>query len=219
MARLVTRGLYLAIVAILASCGSAAADPAARAVATPTPKPFDFSAWMVSVVGTGPAANGAGSALELVMPATAKGDPTKSLLLEVTLQARCQLTGDFDVQADFSLISWPAQDGVHFGLVAGGDSAERSTNPHGTDNLYESYLSGHVTGVQTNDTTGRLRLTRAGTTITSSYLHDQSWVQIASTTGPSTALTYKIGAWTDGSSFGGHEVKVNLNNFSATGCN
>jgi hypothetical protein len=211
-------GLLLAVVAVLSSCGPASTTPSAHATSSPTPKPFDFSAWTVSTTGTGPAVAGNGSGLDLVIPATAQGDPNQHLLLEVVLQARCQLTGDFDVQADYSLITWTPQNGVHFGLVAGGNSAERASNPHGSDNLYESDFSGQITGTDTADTAGRLRLSRVGTTMTSYYLREQTWVPIATTTGPATPLSYKVGAWTDGYSFGTHDVRVNLKNLSATGC-
>ena len=215
------RALLLAAIALsafLASCGPATGDPATHVTASPSPKPFDFSPWTVSAIGTGPTATGAGSGVDLMMPAKAQGDPAQAQKLEVRLTARCQLTADFDVRADYTLIAWPPLNGVHFGLVAGGDSAERASNPNGDDNVYASYLSGHVTAAGTQDTTGRLRLTRVGTTISSYYLRDQTWVQIASTTGPATPLTLVIGAWTDWYMFDHHDVRVNLKNLSTTGC-
>src|SRR5205807_9689950 len=138
----------------LASCRPATGAPAPRVTARPSPKPFDFSPWTVAAIGTGPTATGAGSGVDLMMPAKAQGDPAQAQKLEVRLTARCQLTADFDVRADYALIAWPPLNGVHFGLVAGGDSAERASNPNGDDNVYASYLSGHVTAAGTQDTTG-----------------------------------------------------------------
>jgi hypothetical protein len=207
----------LAGIAILASCGPAG-DPAAHAIATPTPKPFDFSAWTISTIGTGPTATGAGTGVDFMIPGNSHGDPGQAQKIEIRLQANCTLTADFDVQVDYSIIAWPTLNGVHFGLVAGGDSAERASNPNGSDNEYASYLSGHVTTTDTTDTTGRLRLTRVGTTITSYYQRGQTWVQIASSTGPATPLPFLIAAWTDTYMFDHRDVRVNLKNVTATGC-
>jgi len=217
MSRRVRRGLLLPIVAILAACGPAAASitPAAPA---PTPKGFDLSAWDVSTAGSGPAATEANGGVDLFIPATATDDPQQQRAIAVRVVSRCHLTGDFDLQADYALVSWPSRNGVRFGLSAGTDYVLRTSNPNGSDNTYTTNLSGYAISVDTLDKSGRLRLTRVGTTVTGYYFSNRTWVSIASATAAAGGPAYAIQAWTDAYTFNHQDIRVNLKNVTATGC-
>jgi hypothetical protein len=208
----------LPIVAVLAACGPAA-ESIGPPAATPTPRGIDLSAWDVSTIGTGPAAMEANGGVDLFIPATARGDPQQANLIAVALKARCKLSGDFDLQIDYTLTTWPPRNGIRFGLVAGSDTVLRTSNPVSSDNTYSTTLSGHLFAVDTTDKNGRLRLTRAGTTVSGYYLTNGNWVSIASAPAAAGAPAYTIQAWAETGNFGGHDVRVNLKNLKTTGCN
>ena len=209
------RCLLLPIVAILASCGPATGSIRPPA---PTPKGFDLSAWDVSTIGSGPAATEANGGVDLFIPAKARDDPQHQHLIAITVTARCHLNGDFDLQADYALVSWPSGNGVRFGLVAGADSVERTSNPVSQANTYATNFSGSIVAVDTPDKTGRLRLTRVGPTVTGYYFSNRAWVSIASATAATGAPAYAIQAWTDGYTFDQQDIRVNLKNVTAAGC-
>ena len=205
----------LPIVMVLAACGPASAQPAP---ATPTPRGFDLSAWDVSTTGSGPAASEANGGVDLFIPATTKGDPQQATLIALRVTARCHLASDFDLQADYALTTWPSRNGVRFGLVAGADSVERTTNPVGLDNSYATNFSGAIVQLETTDSSGRLRLARVGTQITGYYLKNGNWVSIASATTTAATPAFVIQAWTDAYTFNKQDVRVNLKHVSFTGC-
>ena len=205
----------LPIVLVLAACGPASSQPAAAA---PTPRGFDLSAWDVSTIGSGPTAMEANGGVDLFIPAATKGDPAQATQIALRLSARCQLTGDFDAQADYALTTWPSRNGVRFGLVAGNDSVERTTNPVGLDNSYATNFSGTIVELETADTSGRMRLARVGKTITGYYLKNGNWVLVASATAAVGTPAFAIQAWTDGYTFNKQDVRVNLKHVTFTGC-
>jgi len=104
----IRRGLLLAIVGLLSACGPAA-ESVTPVVPTPSPKGFDLSLWDVSTIGSGPAATEANGGVDLFIPANARDDPQQRSLIAITVRARCQLTGDFDLQSDYVLVSWPSR--------------------------------------------------------------------------------------------------------------
>jgi|SRR5207302_9035453 len=208
--------LLLPILAILTACGPAAA--AITPATAPTPKGFDLGAWDVITVGTGSAATEANGGVNLFFAAKAQGDPQQQAKIAVTLKSKCQMSGDFDLQVDYALVNWPARNGVRFGLGADVNSVQRASNPHSADNTYTTEFSGHIVSVETPDKSGRLRLTRVGTTVTGYYLSNRTWVQIDWAAASTVSAGYAIEAWTDAYSFGGQDVRVNLKNLTATGC-
>lgn len=168
----------------------------------------------MSTVGTGPTATEANGGVDLFIPGNAQPDAQKSLMA-VNVLGKCKLTGDFDLQLDYSLVAWPPKNGVRLGLAAGNYSVQRTSNPAYTDNRYATDFTGPTTSVATQDTTGRLRLARAGGLISGYYLSKGSWVLIASTGGSTDPVSYGIAAWTDPLNFGKSDVRVNVKHFTA----
>jgi hypothetical protein len=177
-----------------------------------------LSAWDASSLGTGATAAEANGGVDLFLPSTTRGDPQQQNVMAIRLSARCHLAGDYDLQVDYSLTTWPARNGVRFGLLAGADSVERTSDPAGVDNTYATNFSGTIVQTETPDKTGRLRLTRVGTTVTGYYLNKGSWVTIATATAAAGSPAYAIQAWADDYTFHQQDVRVNLKNLSATGC-
>lgn len=207
----------LPIVVVLAACGPAVSNT--PATAPPTPKGFDLSAWDVSTTGNGPAASEANGGVDLFLPASALGDPAQANVIALRLTAKCHLSGDFDLQADYVLSTWPTHNGVRFGLLAGADSVERTSDPVGrADNTYATNFSGAIVQFETLDTSGRIRLTRVGTTVTGYYLKSGIWNSIATATAAAGQPAYAIQAWTDAYTFNKQDVRVNLKNVTFTGC-
>ena len=207
--------LLLPILATLTACGPAASITQGAAA---TPKGFDLSAWDVSTTGSGPVAAEANGGVDLFLPASTRGDLQQQNLIVLRLTARCQLAADFDLQVDYALTTWPARNGVRFGLAAGPDAVERTTNPVNTDNTYATDFSGTIVQDATTNKSGRLRLARVGTTVTGYYRSNGTWVSIASATAAATSVTFAIQAWTDSNTFNRQDVRVNLKNVTATGC-
>ena len=95
--------------------------------------------------------------------------------------SKCQLTGDFDVQADYQLLEWPAANGVSVqinGVYPDGPLAQRESQTWGES--YTAWISPVSMSLPTLDTAGSLRLQREGNTAVSSYLSGSTWVPIAS---------------------------------------
>jgi DNA-binding beta-propeller fold protein YncE len=91
------------------------------------------------------------------------------------LQSHCKVGGDFDVQVGFTLLNWPAQ---NFHTVRLG-AMDLPQGPVGIDGIYrnsyqnENYqmraIGGVVAEVTTTDSSGKIRLTRTGSTVQGYY--------------------------------------------------
>jgi hypothetical protein len=129
----------------------------------------------------------ANNRLEFTVPATSQFGAAGLQLLDDH-----QLTGNYDVQVDFNMLNWPANNGVQAGFVTIGYEVARVNSDfgQGAQDAYMVYFAAeqvqgqptvfHV--VTTPDTSGRLRLSRTGNTISGYYLHNNAWQLIASYT-------------------------------------
>lgn len=101
----------------------------------------------------------------------------------------CQLSGDFDMQVDFDLLTWTPGNGVRVGLGTPLATMERTSfnagDGFGTQEVYVVDLRGGggnlvITPGSIGDTPGKLRLGRTGNTVTGYYYDpDQlpGWLQ------------------------------------------
>ena len=105
--------------------------------------------------------------------------------------SNCKLVGDFDVQADFSLETWPSANGIQVTLHAfeTGGQVLRESQVWGEQ--YATWIPPTFTEVPTTDLAGSLRLTRVGSTLTGFFLNGSGWTQIAS--GPTTLDDVTLG--------------------------
>ena len=121
---------------------------------------IDPTLWTVYVYGSGPQVAEANQQLEIVIPGTSSGAD-----FGVKLVTNCLLRGDFDVQVDYRLFTWPFGNGVRMGL---GIAEQYVAEQHGVERISfgqddypgwprESYLTDFPDGVY-GITGGRARL-------------------------------------------------------------
>lgn len=109
---------------------------------------------------------------------------------EAAVVSNWTIGGDFDIQVDYRLIVWPKDNGIRIGLQAGPPTArgapdvvERvSAEPEwGVGEVYLTHFSDEVQGVTpTNHTSGKLRLTRIGSSTTGYYWNQGEWIALHS---------------------------------------
>jgi hypothetical protein len=158
--------------------------------------------WTASVYGSGPQIEEANQQLEVTIPGSSSGQD-----FGVKLASNFQLRGDFDVQVDFRLLTWPFANGVRMGL--GIDQGSIAFHP-GVERISfgqndypgeprEAYLTDFPDGVHgitaTGDMIGSLRLVRAGSTQTGYYSGPSGWVAIHTGPAPTDDVGIKIAAW------------------------
>ncbi len=108
----------------------------------------------------------------------------------------CWITGDFDVQVDYNLLAWPAQNFHTVRLVT--DLPEGQTGAVGVyrssyaDEEYQFRSVNPVVAVSTSDMSGRLRVTRKGTIVAGYYFNGIQFVQIGSAATNNNATGFTI---------------------------
>ncbi len=141
----------------------------------------------------------------------------------------CWLEGDFDVETDYQLLSWPAFNGTRLGLtltnghetVVAGRASTSAYDQLGAREIYfmDSSPSAPVGIINTEDSAGALRIRRTGTEITG-YRYDRNlagWVVIA--TYPATNVgadnvRFRPNVWSHGQVFDpqGKEIRAAFDN-------
>lgn len=149
--------------------------------------------------------------LEMFIPGTATGGTFGEGVSTV-----CQIVGDFDIQVDYKLLEWPANNGVRaaIGLYK---TMERVSFATYEFNGKESYAADHVGSIlvaATTDTTGTLRLTRVGDVWSSYYKQGTDWILLNQTTQAFTdPKSITLAVWSDASTFQHHDVRMAFDNF------
>ena len=152
----------------------------------------------------------------MTLASDATEDP-KSSVVDMHWATACQLVGEYDVQADYRLLEWPAANGTQATLTSyggapnAGISAVRDSRSWAEE--YGSWIPNDFVAVTTADSSGRLRIQRTGTTGTVSYMRDGVWIPIAS--GPTVAApsVMTLGLGSAMNIFIHQEVKVAWDNF------
>jgi len=181
---------------------------------------INTSLWQAFSSGTGFNVNEVNQQLEISLPGTTSG--------AAGYLSRCALRGDFDMQVDFTLLTWPSLNGTEVGLglnkpfstdlIAGVALFGEHTATDGThfNQIYYGETSaGFGSTVETNigqGDSGSFRITRTGNTIDCFFMGATDWVNVAHFTDPSLAID---GAFllTCGLSPGGSPVLVAFDNF------
>jgi cysteine-rich repeat protein len=129
----------------------------------------------------------------------------------------CTIRGDFDMQVDYQLVSWPAANGVgvQLGAVDQASPCFSNVSRVGTGETYSGSACGVPVGsTATGDLAGKLRLTRVGTTVTAFYFSAGSWVVVGSGAATSADITPFFAAGSSEAQFGQQQVKVAFDNFA-----
>lgn len=162
---------------------------------------IDPELWTVQMYGSGPELAETNQELEIFFPSASSGGDFGFILRSTWL-----LRGDFDVQVDFRLLTWPYRNGIRMamGIYENGlyhyPGAERVS--FGQNDYYEGwevYLTDFADGVhgitQTNHTTGTLRLVRTGDLQTAFYSSAGQWVSIHTGPAPTGDVPFKVSAF------------------------
>jgi hypothetical protein len=138
------------------------------------------------------------------------------------------LSGNFTIEINYSLNTWPANNGVMIGmgLIPFVAETRQSAGIHGASECY-TLANGPAVQVPTTDMSGTMRLSLQGNTLTGSYwdASSQSWVVIGSATGfrgpdgpwPTTGpFQIYIDAGSDTAQFGDEQVVATISCISIT---
>ncbi len=130
---------------------------------------------------------------------------------------RCLAHGDFDARVEFSLDTWPAQNGVWVSLMISGTpfNVFRVSWQFPDHEQYGAYLPPANANALATGTAGELRLAREGEMITAYYLADHHWVPLLTSAGPTddVALTLAVFNISGAATFAGQPVAVSFDNF------
>ena len=140
---------------------------------------FNPDLFSIHIEGTGPSAAVVTGHLEITLPSDSTIDPSGKY--GYYLYTKFGLTGDYDVQVDFNLLTWPSENGAA-GIFT--YNCEVSRRKFGTEVYCAHFSSGAEFRVNTSDTTGALRLKKTGTTLRAFYRHGAEWKLIGSSTDP-----------------------------------
>lgn len=163
---------------------------------------IDPAVWTAYVYGSGPQIDETNQQLEMWMPSSSSGGD-----FGVKLASNFLLHGDFDVQVDFRLLTWPYGNGVRMALgtnVVGllpHPGVERISFGYDDYPSYprEVYLTDFLDGVagitETDDTAGKLRLVRTGSYQTGYYYSGGGWALIHTGPAPTEDVAIKVAAF------------------------
>lgn len=137
----------------------------------------------------------------------------------------CDIRGDFDVQVDFDLLTWPNASGVRLAMIMGPFSIQRVSFGDAAADFpgfpREEYATGfpsNLTLTPTDDMSGKLRLTRVGTTVMGYYNDGGTWVMIDSESNATTEdLSIELGSWSHDYTFLDEPVSAAFDNVLVDG--
>jgi hypothetical protein len=156
---------------------------------------INTSLWQNFSSGPGFDVNQVNQQLEITLPGTSSGS--------AGVAGQFALRGDFDMQVDFTLLTWPSLNGTEVGLglnkplstdlIAGVALFGDHTATDGTHYNQIYYSETSVEFGSSNETdiaqggSGSFRITRTGDTIDCYYMGSTDWVKVAESTGLSLA--------------------------------
>jgi murein DD-endopeptidase MepM/ murein hydrolase activator NlpD len=183
---------------------------------------IDSSFWTVRRVGSGPDIVESTHRLNITLPAGSV--PDADTYLGAVYDSVCELKGDFDIQVDFQVLTWPIpNNGTRVGIIVKDPAAGPGLVPVGAahisrvsrDPAFDSYRTfeqgvGIGGDVPTTDTSGTLRVVRTGATLLAEYWSSSGWVRFGTDPISPNPLQFSIGAWNN---VGVPQLQVALDNF------
>jgi hypothetical protein len=174
-------GLVAVLAALLAASIPAEADGDHQGSLAINQNNVDRGHWQIGVVGNGPSFQIANGGAVITIPAGSTPSADQGFI-NVGMASGCVVRGDYDVQVDYTLEEWPANNGVQVLL---GDAPPVNSHSIARGQFPdESYLSffapDTVAGAATTDLSSSMRLVRSGATITSLFLSNGVWVPLLS---------------------------------------
>jgi len=171
--------------------------------------------WRTILLGTGSSLTQAdGRILESFTADAQQGGPFDNI--DAHIGSNCKLVGDFDVQAEISLETWPSANGVQVNLNAFDTGGQVLRESQVWGEQYATWIPPTFTDVDTTDLAGSLRLTRVGSTMTGFFWNGSGWTQIASGTTTLDDTALGLSANTFLNRFGDEAVDVAWDDFLIT---
>lgn len=180
---------------------------------------LDASLWSVINDGSGVTVAEANQRVEVSLAADAAG------YFFGGYRSNAVFSGDVDAEVTFSLLEWPATNGVRVGLslISGWMPTSFWNVEHVSGGAIEAfdevYLTDYNTSigvlVATPDTTGRLRIARQGNVLSAWYWQGDAWTLLRSEAVASGDVSIAFVAWSDDSYFGNQPVRVAFDDVSA----
>lgn len=181
---------------------------------------IDPETWATHVYGAGPQLAEVHQQLEITLPGWSSGAD-----FGAKLTSNFVLRGDFDIQVDFRLLTWPFGNGVRTALgldwgflyPPGVERISFGRNDYSSAPR-ESYLTDftYVCGItSTSDLTGTLRLVRTGNSQTGYRASPGGWVAICTGPAPSDDVHVQLSAFS-AYQFQGWDVKMAFDDFVVT---
>lgn len=172
----------------------------------------DAALWTVINEGSGATVAETGQRVEVTLAADSAG------AFFGGYRTNAVFSGDVDAEVSFSLLDWPATNGVRVGLslVAGWLptsfwNVERVSGG-AIEAFDEVYLTDFITSigllVPTADATGRLRIARQGNALSTWYLEGGGWTLLRSEAVPVGDVSVAFAVWSDDTYFGNQAVRV-----------
>ncbi len=167
------------------------------------------------ITGSGVSMTETNGQIEVPVPSTAMVDPSLGFI-SLSMNAQCQLAGDFDIQVDYRLLSWPSPSGVNIGF---------GTFPPDFSSVHGMFVfdPGGGTGVSTGFPgpvntflptpgvlSGTLRLTRTDATITAYWRGPDGWNTLQTTSDSTAPTLFGLNVF---SNIAHADVKVAYDNF------
>jgi hypothetical protein len=154
---------------------------------------FNQDLWNNFIVGTGSLSSVINNRLEVTVPSSAGGT-----LYMGRMQSTFTLEGDFDMQVNFELLTWPAGNEAQITLSI--DNAydfsinrrSRAPAPQNGGEVYFTMIKGHETDSPASDTSGKLRMKRTGNKMEGFYWTGATWRLVGSYTDPSLGLATHV---------------------------
>jgi len=172
---------------------------------------LDRSVWHDYVSGTGTSIGESSGELQVAIAADAAAGGTYNLI-EGHWGTECSMPGDYDLQVDYRLADWPAQNGVRAILWAFFTDVQIQRESQTWAEQYFAWLGGPFGYATTADQGGSLRLVRAAGTVTAYWRFGEAWVPLGSAPDSGNAVM-GVGAQSDDSLFANQPVRVAFDSF------
>jgi tetratricopeptide (TPR) repeat protein len=201
--------------ALAALCACAAANPGGP---LENSNFSDASTWMHYVAGSGLQLTPTGNGFEVDYAAGAREVANGGICASYI--STFALRGDFTLDIDYALKTWPADSGIRLGLDVWPSVCMIRAGTADMGQIY-SFSAGPFVNVPTSDPQGSLRLVRSGGTLLGYYRSSAGgpWILAGSRSGDPVFLQdfqVCVSSWTHDFSFGGRPVAVTLGNFVMT---
>lgn len=174
---------------------------------------INTSKWIKSTKGTGPSINEVNKRVEATFPSTSRNDATG--VFSTRYESKCRLRGDFDIQVDYNLLTWPLYNGVRLAERVDFGDVERTSWTAADGGPRELYLAnfGLPSGLTTTThASGKLRMARWGNKIGGYYYSGGAWKQLNISTVPKTDTKFSLSAWSHDFTFSDRTVKLSYDN-------